>query len=65
MKIYYEELGHNLSLDCRHYIPITYCLNCNEPIRNTDNIIKEYCNIECQEEHELIMKYTIEDEYNG
>lgn len=56
----YEVLGENLPLDCRLYVTITWCLNCNEPIRNDRNRYKEYCCKECRDEHEQIMKYAIE-----
>ena len=61
MKTHYETLGKDLPLDYRHYVPITYCLNCDQPIRNEDHSRKEYCNDDCASEHRHIMELTLED----
>ena len=61
MKVQYETLGNDLPLDCRHYVPITYCLNCNQPIQNEHHSYKEYCNDDCENEHRHIMQLALED----
>lgn len=62
LKVHYETLGKHLPRDCRTYIPITYCLNCNQPIRNEHRSYKEYCGVSCENEHQNIMELTLEEE---
>lgn len=62
MKVQYETMGKHLPRDCRMYVPITYCLNCDQPIRNEPHSYKEYCDHDCDREHGHIMKLTLEDE---
>lgn len=62
LKVQYETMGKDLPRDCRLYVPITYCLNCDRPIRNETHPHKEYCGDDCEHEHRHIMKLTLEDE---
>ncbi len=62
MIIQYETLVKSLPLDCRLHVPITYCLNCDEPIRNENDFYKEYCGVTCENEHHYIMELTLKDE---
>ncbi len=61
MKTGYDLINPKAPLDERCFVKYTYCLNCDKPIQHDDRERnKEYCNAECQEEHESIMKMVIE-----
>jgi len=61
MKVLNEIVGKDSPLIDRLYIPITYCLNCDDPIHNNDTHIKEYCGSDCQNEHDQVMRYVLEE----